>query len=386
MPPEVKELQELNKLVVDIRTEHEKFVSGAMTKADYEEKSKKMFTDFDGLKERIADIETKMARPPIVLPGADKKDGPTIEAKAYDAWLRKGNGVSPEEQKALRLSDDTTGGYLTTPEMEQGIIKGLVQFSPIRSVARVRTTGKTEVWARKRTGTFAARWIPESGVKSETSGLKYGLEKIPTHELYADVPVSNWDLEDSDFNLESELSSEFSEQFGVAEGAAFLIGNSVNKPEGILANAAVLAAKIAGDTSGDLSVTDILNVYYGLPEPYASNGSWLFKRSTTQKVVLFKDAANHYIWMPSLVVNMPSTLLGRPIVECIDMPAVAANAYAVLFGDFRRAYLIVDRLGIATLRDPYTLKLQGQVEFTARKRVGGQIVLSEAIRVLQIKA
>lgn len=380
---ENKELQDLNKLVVDIRSEHEKFLAGAMTKADYEEKSKKMFTDFDAIKSRLDDVETKINRPP--LPGLEKKDGPSPAAKAYDAWLRKGF-VSPEEEKAMRLADDTTGGYLTTPEMEQGIIKGLIQFSPIRSVARVRTTGKTEVWARKRTGTFAARWIPESGVKSETSGLKYGLEKIPTHELYADVPVSNWDLEDSDFNLEAELSSEFTEQFGVAEGAAFLKGDSVNQPEGILTNPEVIAAKIPGDTSGDLSVTDILNVYYGLPEPYASNGAWLMKRSTVQKVVLFKDGANHYIWMPSLAVNMPSTILGRPIVECIDMPAVAASAYAVAFGDFRRAYLIVDRLGIATLRDPYTLKLQGQVEFTARKRVGGQIVLAEAIRVLQIKA
>ena len=225
----------------------------------------------------------------------------------------------------------------------------------------------------------------ETVTKAETTGLAYGMEKIPNHEIYADVIISNQELEDSDFNMEAQIAMEAGEQFGVLEGTDFVSGDGVNKAEGFLSNADVLAGKIAGDTAGDLSVTDILNTYYGIKEPYANNATWLMRRATVQKVVLFKDAANHYIWMPSLAVAMPSTILGRPILETPDMPAVGSLAYAVAFGNFRVGYTISDRLQISILRDPYSQKLSGAVEFTIRKRVGGQVVQAEAIKVLQIK-
>ena len=376
------EIKEETKTKIDeintaIATKFEELKKGKTTGAEFLEYKTKADA-------RLDEIETKMNRPPIETPGAGKEMELSDEHKALMQWCRKGI-IGPEETKVLRVSDDTAGGYLTSPEISNELLKTIVEFSNIRSIARIRPTSKTEIWVRKRTGTFAAKHVGETETKTETEGLAYGMEKIPNHELYADVIISNQELEDSDFNLEAEIAMEAGEQFGVAEGTDFVSGNGVNKAEGFLVNSDVVAGKIAGDTAGDLSVTDILNLYYGIKEVYAAQATWLMRRATVQKIVLFKDAANHYIWMPSLVSTMPSTILGRPILECPDMPAVASLAYAVAFGNFRIGYTIVDRLAISILRDPYSKKLSGAVEFTVRKRVGGQVVQAEAIKILQIK-
>ena len=369
---------DIDKINTLIAEKFEELKAGKATEADFMEYKTKADA-------RIAELETKMNRLPVETPGNKSNgDGPSEEHKALDQWCRKGT-VGPEEVKVLRVADDTAGGYLTSPEISNELLKTITEFSPIRSIARIRTTSKNEVWIRKRTAQFAARHVGEIETRTETTGLAYGMEKVPNHELYADVIISNQELEDSDFNLESEVAMEAGEQFGVAEGADFISGNGVNRAFGFLVDPAIVAAKIAGDTAGDLSVTDILNTYYGIKEGYVNNASWTMRRATVAKVVLFKDSANHYIWMPSLVQAMPSTILGRPIVECIDMPAVASLAYAVAFGDFKRGYVIVDRLQQRMLRDPYSQKNIGCVEFTIRKRVGGQVLMAEAIKVLQIK-
>jgi HK97 family phage major capsid protein len=66
------------------------------------------------------------------------------------------------------------------------------------------------------------------------------------------------------------------------------------------------------------------------------------------------------------------------------MPTVASNALTVACGDFQRAYWIVDRIEIQTLRDPFSAATNGQVILHARKRVGGQVVVPEAIKLLKM--
>ncbi|WP_407819914.1 phage major capsid protein, partial [Staphylococcus aureus] len=66
------------------------------------------------------------------------------------------------------------------------------------------------------------------------------------------------------------------------------------------------------------------------------------------------------------------TLLGRPIVEMPDMDDIGAGKFPILFGDLS-GYRIIDRVGLSTLRDPYSLATKGQVRFHARKRVGADV-------------
>ncbi|MBI5192767.1 MAG: phage major capsid protein [Nitrospirae bacterium] len=337
----------------------------------------------DAMNTRLDEIETKLNRPGTG--GSQSQDNAGVAAReakaAFMKWCKKGI-LTPEESKALSVSDDTTGGYLAPSEYVNEILKSIVEFSPVRSIARVRTTNQKSVQIPKRTGVFSAAWVSEVGTKSETTGLAYGVEEVPTHELFALVDISQQDLEDSAFNLESELSQEFVEQFGVAEGAAFVTGNAVGKPEGLLTYASV-GETVSGAASA-ITLDGLISIFHDLKDSYARNSTWLLKRSSLKAIRQLKDANGQYLWQPAIANSSPATILDRPYVESIDMPTIAANAYPVLFGDFRRAYTIVDRVQITVQRDPYTQATTGKIRFIARKRVGGQVVMAEAVRKLKV--
>ncbi len=320
------------------------------------------------------------------------------EAKAYFEYLRHGTRDEPnsssgsltrEEMKALSVGADPTAGYLAPVEFAREIIKSEIEFSPLRAVARVRQTSRRSLQMPKRRGTFGAVWTAESAVRSETEGLTYGLEEFPTHEMYALLDVSEQMMEDSEFSLEDELQQEFSEQFAVTEGAAFVTGNGSGKPEGLLQNTDVgetvsgSAASIA-DATGQAN--GLVDLYHDLKTGYALQGWWLLNRATLGEIRKMKDSQNNYIWQPGLANGVPNTILGQPYLEVPDMPDVAAGATPIVFGDLRRAYTIVDRISLSILRDPFTQATSGNVRFIARRRVGGQVVLGEAIRKLKVSA
>ena len=289
----------------------------------------------------------------------------------------------------LSVADDAAGGYLAPTEFVGEIIKGVTEFSPIRELARVRQTAASTVEIPRRAGVFSATWVDELEARGETTGLAYGLEEIPTHELTADVRLSMKLLEDAAVDMEAELNMEFAERFGVAEGAAFVSGNGVKRPEGFWNHADIpttnsgSAASVA-DASGQAN--GIIDLFHGLKDAYARSGIWVLNRTTIGEIRKLKDGQDNCIWQPGVASVTPNTILGRAYVEATDMPAVAADVKAVAFGDWRRAYTIVDRIVMSVLRDPFTLASQGQVKFVARRRVGGQVVLPEALRTLTIAA
>lgn len=316
-----------------------------------------------------------------------------IERKSYDKFLRKGFEVlSADERKVLTVASDSTGGYLAPGTYINEIIKAIVLVSPFRGICNVRQIGTGEYLQPRRTGTAAATRVSEVGTRAETTNPAWGLVKIPAPEMYAEARISMANLEDSAFNLEQELTEEFSEQFGVTEGAEVANGDGVNKMLGFLqANAAGPGVPIANTVSGtaatiadaDGGADGIVSLFYALKSGYASNGRWVLNRATLGKVRSLKDSNNRYIWEPGLTTSNPSTILGAPYTEMPDMPNEGAGAFPIAFGDWKRAYTLVDRIEMAIARDPYTVANVGQVKFTARRRVGGQVVLGEAIRLLK---
>ena len=300
--------------------------------------------------------------------------------KAFDSYLRKGEkSLSAEEVKALTVSNDSTGGYLAPPEYVRELLKTVTEISPIRSIARVRTTSARSVQIPKRASTFSAQWVAESGTRSETTGYTVGLEQLSAHEHYALVDISEQDLEDTVFNLEQEMQSEFAEQFAKAEGAAFVSGDAVGKPEGLLTNSSVGQA-VSGSASA-LTADGLLTLVHSIKSEYGQNGRFVFNRNTLAAIRKLKDTAGQYVFQAgmSLENGVPNTILGYPYVEASDMPDIAGNAFPVIFGDFNRAYLIVDRVALAVLRDPFTQATTGNVRYIARRRVGGQVIQPEAI-------
>ena len=335
------------------------------------------------VKGQLDKLETVLKRPNS---GFDTK---SIDEslQTFDAYCRKGfDALTDAEKKALTVSNDSTGGYLAPPEYVRELIKTVTEISPIRSIARVRSTGQRSIQVPKRTGTFAAQWVAESGTRSETTGYQVGLEEIPAHEYYALVDISEQDLEDSVFDLEAEMQSEFSTQFAKAEGTAFVSGNAVGKPEGFMTNSDVSEVNSGNGTA--LLADGLLTLVHSIKSEYASNATFVLNRSTLSAIRKLKDTAGQYVFQAgmSLVSGVPNTILGYPYVEATDMPNVGAGTFPVAFGDFSKAYMIVDRVALAVLRDPFTQATTGNVRYIARRRVGGQVVLPEAIVKQKVSA
>jgi HK97 family phage major capsid protein len=331
--------------------------------------------------------------------GAGGLEGNADEAlrqKAFRKYVREGaQGLSGEEAKVLTYGTDTQGGYLGTPAtFVAEIIKAEVLFSPFRSIVTVRQMGAAELQQPKRTGTAAATRVGETQTRAETTNPTWGMVKLSAPEMYAECRATLMQIEDSAFDMEALLRDEFSEQFGVKEGQEVVTGNGVNQCLGILdANAAGIGVPIAFTVSGAAATIKgasgaegdgIVNLFHAVKTAYAVNGRWALNRNSLGKVRLLKDTTGQYLWQPGLVPGNPNSILGSPYTECPDMPDEAANAFPIAFGDWRRAYVISERIDMQLLRDPYSVK--GQVVFNARRRVGGQVVLGEALRLLKCSA
>lgn len=361
--------------------------------------------------ERLDELETKLNRAPLFRgDGEYLTDEHTAEIKRrknlYFKILRSGSvahlddeekalareynfqQLGAKEAKALALGDDTLGGFLAPPEFVQEIIKGVQLISPIRGLARIKPTTRRSVQIPVRSGVFAAQWIGETATRTETTGLNFSMEEIPTYEMYAEVLVSEQDLEDSAFDLEAEILANATEQLAKAEGAAFVNGDSMKKPEGFATNANVAidlsgtAGKIAGaagNTGGPL-----IACAYNLKSDYVSGARWLMARQMQGVVRQLTDSQGRYLWEPNYQVGQPSTLLGIPIVEVPDLPtSESSSAFPIFLGNFGRGYMLVDRVDMVVKRLNEKYAEQGQIAFIVRKRVGGQVILPEAIRKLK---
>lgn len=331
------------------------------------------------LRAQIADMETRMNRPHT--PGAETGEI-TLERRAFTNFLRIGReAMDAEEIRALIVGDDTKGGYLAPAEFQTEVIRGIVEISPIRQAVRVGSTGAGAVILPKLTGRPTANWVGEDEERDETT-MTYGQLEIPMHELACYIDVSLRLLEDSAINVESEISSELSQEFALKEGSAFSNGDGAKKPMGVQRTAGV--PEVINGHATNINPDKLIAVMYALPAAYRNNASWLMNNTTLGVVRTLKDGQGNYLWQPSYQAGQPSTLLGRPIIEDPTMPDIASGTYPIMFGDFNRAYRIYDRVGMSIMRDPYTQATRGMVRFHARRRLGGGPVLAEALRKLKM--
>jgi HK97 family phage major capsid protein len=324
-------------------------------------------------------------------PGTESADetkaAAEAETKTFVTFLRKGKeGLNADEVKSLRVSDDTSGGYLAPAEFSAEVDKNIVQFSPVREAARVGQTAAGSVIIPKRTGRPTATWVGETEARPETAPT-YGQAEIPIDEIACYVDVSNKLLEDAAVDVAAEVASDLAEEFGRAESAAFVTGNGVKKPLGFMTDTSVLysasgSASVIGDADG--GVNGLIDLVYALAPFYRSRGVFMANGATIGALRKLKDTDKQYLWQPPVAAGQPATLLGFPILEAVDMPDIQAGAYPLVFGDFASAYRIYDRVALSLLRDPYSQATSGLTRFHARRRVGARLVRPEAIRKLKI--
>lgn len=323
----------------------------------------------------------------------DIKADPEYTA-AFKAHMRKGERAPSDIQAAMSKGTDADGGYVAPVEWDRTITDKLKQISPIRQHARVitiSTAGFKKLFNDRAVG---SGWVGETASRPATSTPQFGSLDFTTGEIYANPAISQQLLDDSAIDLEAWLADEVQTEFARQEGIAFLSGDGTNKPHGILTyvTGAANAARhpfgdiksVATGQAAALSADGFLDLIYSLPAEFSANAKLFINRQSMLAVRKLKDGQGNYLWQPSYATGAPQTIAGEAVVDVPGMPGVAADAIVALYGDMDATYLVIDRVGVRVLRDPFTNK--PFVHFYTTKRVGGGVHNPEPMRALRVAA
>lgn len=436
VPPELKSLIEgFGRTMNEFRDANNERLTGIEKKqADFltEEKANKILEAAEGVREEFNKKFAELTR-------AQKAEGPdddeleakagklrNIERKAFDRFIRSKDGVEDmraaqhlaqsEEYKSaaaalserlgVEIKDLSTivaedGGYLIQPEYEQEMDEILLETSPMRQVANVRSIGAAElVIPVNRKGTTVA-WVGETGTRSATNTPEISQERFRAHEIYAYPLVTLSMLEDAQFDVEGWLHDEVVEAFLIEENSQFVNGNGNGKPLGFLSSEIAKTAVASYDAnthwgryayavtgaSGAFATAPngadaLIDLVYDLKPRFRGNASWAMTRRTLGSIRKLKNSDGDYLVRDAITESgLVPVLLGYAVDEFEDMPEIAADTYSVAFADFERAYQIVDRIGLQVRRDEITQP--GYVKFHFRKRTGGGPRNYDALKLLK---
>ena len=419
-------MSDVTKVLDEIKTAFEEYkttndarldaIKKGNSTSDFDAKLAKMDDALNKLEEQKSELEklqTKLSRPGNFDSKKRIDDESNEQAEyraAFMSWVR--NPSDPERRTALQqrskmladveqraaqavTSTGSAGGFALPEIIERQIARLSVDISPIRQLATVRTVGSSDYKELFDINGAAFEWVGEAGTRSQTNTPDLA-EVAPTMGTASARPrASEESLDDLFFDVENWLITSAAEAMAQGEGAAFVNGNGTNRPTGFLQGSTPVVTTDASRAFGTLQFTpsgqaaalptsaDIFyDMVYALRARYRSNATWVTSKLVLAALRKYKDTTSQYLWQAGISAGQPSTFMGFPVVEAEDMPAVAANAFSVAFGDFREGYLIADRVGMRITRDEITVP--GFVQFYIRKRVGGRIRNSQAIKLLRI--
>lgn len=314
--------------------------------------------------------------------------------KAFNAYLRSGDddGLRGLELDAKSMSSSINGdgGYLVDPETALTVNSVLKSTASIRAIANVVNVEATSYDVLIDSTDVGAGWADENATTGETATPTIERISIPLHELSALPKASQRLLDDSAFDIENWLAGRIADKFARAEAAAFINGDGVDKPTGILSHTSVdndiwtwgnigyVPTGVDGDFNGGGAVIDLV---YALGAQYRANGQFVMNSKTAGTVRKLKDADGRFLWSDGLAAGEPARLLGYPVLIAEDMPDIATGATALAFGDFATGYTVAERPDLRVLRDPFSAK--PHVLFYATKRVGGDVSDFAAIKLLK---
>jgi HK97 family phage major capsid protein len=337
--------------------------------------------------------KTTYARPAL----SAQTDAAAPHQKAFDAYLRSGDddalrGIALEG-KAMSTAVAADGGYLVDPQTADTIRSMMLGTSSIRAIAGVVAVDAMSYDVLIDRSEVGSGWATETGSQSETATPTIERISIRLHELSAMPKASQRLLDDSAFDVEGWLAGKIATRFIRAEAAAFVNGDGVDKPKGFLLPTKVANASwtwgnlgyVVSGAAGDFPAVNpadcIVNLVYALGADYRANATFVMNSKTAGAVRKMKDADGRFLWSDGLQAGEPSRLMGYAVLIAEDMPDIAANAFAIAFGDFRSGYTIAERPDLRILRDPFSAK--PHVLFYATKRVGGDVTDYAAIKLLR---
>ena len=362
-----------------------------------EEKTARINEELDKLAEAVEGMAKKGNR----LDGpADASEALNAEHKAaFQKWVRKGDDADllalHTKGTTINVGTQAEGGYALPIDQDKSIMRLLTDKVIMRQICRVMSMSTTDYRKLVNLGGVNSGWVGETDARPNTASPEF-TQITPTFgEIYANPMVTQRALDDLFFDVESELSRDVAEEFAKQENIAFFSGNGTNKPVGLLTATMTTEADgvrdfgkfqyIATGVANAFPATNpadkLLDLIYALHESHLNSAKFLVNRTTLALIRKWKDNDNNYLWQPSMQMGEPSKIFGYSVYTDAQMPSVAANALCVAFGDFSKAYWIIDRIGTRSLRDPYTNK--PYVQFYTTKRVGSMIVDTTAVKFLK---
>lgn len=390
---QAEEFDNLNRLVAEYRSENDD--RRAAADPLQAEKFSRMDRAIDQCMDRIRTLETKGRRPALGF-GEEGVSLAALEHKgAFESYLRSG-----ETQALQRLEIKSTtsmtapdGGYLLPMLTEESVLARIAGLSPIRSIASVQAVSGSGL--RKAVTPTGAQsgWTGDAAPGNAVQASAFVALDFPTGELFTQPAATQAMLDDVAVDIDGWISSEIVRAFAAAETTAFVNGNGTNKPKGFLTyptlaqaswswnNLGFVTTGAAGAFAASNPSDSLVDLAHALKAVYRQNGTFVMNRKTQGAIRKLKDTTGNFIWQPPSMAGARSTLLNFPVVEAEDMPDIAANSLSVAFGDFQRGYVVVDRIGIRTMRDPFSTK--PFVIFYTTKRVGGGVQDFDAIKLLR---
>lgn len=359
------------------------------------------------LEAELATLKTAMSRPAAPVLSSEEK-GKELAAKrnklfndfarlsddenktSFDSFLKR-SVANADELKAMAVNSDPNGGYLVMPEFGGVIQTKVFETSPIRQMASVITVGTDTFEVLTDNDQAAFSWVGETQARNESATPTLGKIVIPVNEMAAKPKATQKLLDDASIDVEAWIAGKVADIFARGEATAFVSGSGVNKPKGLLSYTAGTditqqqVQQVGSGSSGAFTYAGLVNLQNSLKEPYQANANFLIQRASNYSIMTLVDGQSRPIFNLAYDKNagLEPTILGKPVRFAADMPAVAANALAAIYGDIKAAYQIVDRTGIRVLRDPYSEK--PFIQFYTTRRVGGAVVNFEAYCIQKLQ-
>lgn len=391
----IKDAFEEYKKANDARLEEiEKGGSGA----EFEEKLARIEKELKRLDDEKSALEAKFNRPGGLPSQTEEEKNRAEYRKAFGKWVRKGIdvGLAEMEKKTIDLDPlNPQDGSVAVPQtLAASVYDLLTDNVTMRQICGVITVGSESYTEPVNLHGAAGGWVTEQQARPATASPTLGSFSPVIAEMYAYPESTQRALDDIYFDVEGWLAREIAITFANLENAAFISGNGVTQPMGLLTpvhtnqtdavRAYGVCQYIPTGVANNFPAANqpdlLIDTVQALKQGHRRNAVWIMNNLTLATVRKWKDGAGDYLWSPGLQIGTPSSLLGYPVYEDDDMPGVGAGTYPIAFGNFRDGYVIADRIGIRMLRDPYTSK--PLVGFYTTKRVGGGIKDSEAIKLV----
>ncbi len=389
-------LNEVKKFFAQYEEENSKLVKQvtAATKAEVELKEKveaaeKELAQFKAgtveYEKRVKDLELLIATKGKESedPEARKRDTP--EYKNFYTWLtssKRREEAMNIDFKTLRTDSESAGGYLIPQVMDNVIRKNIIEISPIRAHARVRSSPSKTMDIPRRLAIPIAQFEGEAEA-APTDQSVYGSEQVTLYRQTVKIPATLDMMVSSAFDLEREIAADVGESFAQGEGKNFVNGNGRKSPQGFITDGRCVGYTTAN--VGSIVWSDFSNLAGQLKR---GQSPWFFmNRKTVAYVQGLQSTIGVPIWQP-VAGNQPATIYGYPYdsnVIDLDDVSTGTGAKPVVFADLMRGYEIFDMIGINVIRDDLTQADKAITQWIFRRYLTGRVIMPEAIGIMTIK-